>query len=109
MDEWRPETVRMDGVPDGRVGFTMLEVSSTGPQSDVMARITGLVDERRRLLRGSQNHAAAGIRPQQRIRQMDSELEYLWLRRRAELNARQFATGWLGEGLPGTDGEPAAP
>ena len=99
----------MGGVKRGRIGFTMLEVSVAGPQSDVMGRINGLVEERRRLLNGSRNKTAVGTRAHQRLRQVDSELEQLWLRRRAELNARQYATGWMGEGLPGPDDECAAP
>lgn len=83
----------------------MLEVSVSGPQSDVMARINGLVEERRRLWSGPRNRTVIGTSAHQRLRQVNSELDQLWLRRRAELNARQHATGWLGEGLPSPDGD----
>ncbi|CCF84123.1 DUF2630 family protein [Nitrolancea hollandica] len=85
----------------------MLEVSVNGPQSDVMARINGLVEERRRLLGGPRNHSIVGSRTHERLRQVDSELEQLWLRRRAELNARKFAAGWLEEDFSAPDDESA--
>lgn len=81
----------------------MLEVSSTGPQSDVMTRINGLVEERRRILCGSRSQPIFGSKAQQRLRQVDSELEQLWLRRRVELNASEFATDRLGEGFSELD------
>ena len=77
----------------------MLEVSATGPQSEVMARINGLVDERRRLLGIPRNHPIHASKAQQRLRQVDSELEQLWLRRRADLNASVYPTGWTDEEL----------
>lgn len=77
----------------------MLEVSATGPHSDVMARINGLVDERRRLLGIPRNHSVSGSKAHERLRQVDSELEQLWLRRRAELNASAYAAGWGDEEL----------
>ncbi len=86
----------------------MLEVSVTGPHSDVMERINGLVEERRRLLSGPRSHSVVGTRTHQRLRQVDSELEQLWLRRRAELNARKFAAGWLEEDLSAPDDDSAA-
>lgn len=86
----------------------MLEVSVTGPRSDVMARINGLVEERRRLLSGPRSHSVVGTRTYQRLRQVDSELEQLWLRRRAELNARKYAAGWLEEDRSSLDDESAA-